>query len=122
MFVFLYQMTTQTGDKMRQHKLAVALLAAAALAGCGGSSSGGNQSTKIQFSSQVSFGDSLSDVGSYAVGEVAALHGGKYTVNTLTPSPQNWTELMAESLNLPAPCAAQTGLDGMAADGFSVAV
>ncbi|MBV8665718.1 MAG: SGNH/GDSL hydrolase family protein [Burkholderiaceae bacterium] len=108
---------------MRQYKLAAAVAAAAILAGCGGgSSSGGNQSTKIQFSSQVSFGDSLSDVGTYAVGTVAALHGGKYTVNTLTPSAQNWTELMAASLGLPAPCPAQTGLSGMAADGFSVGV
>jgi outer membrane lipase/esterase len=108
---------------MRQSKLAVALLAAVVLAGCGGSgSSGGDQSTKIKFSAQVSFGDSLSDVGTYAVGTVAALHGGKYTVNTLTPSAQNWTELMAASLGLPAPCAAQTGLDGMAAEGFAIPV
>lgn len=97
---------------MRQYKLAVALLSAGVLAGCGGGSTGGNQSTKIQFTSQVSFGDSLSDVGTYGVGAVAALHGGKYTVNSLTPSAQNWTELMAATLGLPAPCAAQTGLDG----------
>ena len=108
---------------MHQYKLAAGLVIAAILAGCGsGSGSAGNQSTKIQFTSQVSFGDSLSDVGTYAVGEVAALHGGKYTVNTLTPSKQNWTELMAATFGLPAPCAAQTGLDGDAADGFSVAV
>ena len=98
---------------MRQYKLAVGLLSAAILAGCGGGSgSAGNQSTKIQFTSQVSFGDSLSDVGSYAVGDVAALGGGKYTVNTVPASAQNWTELMAQSLGLPAPCPAQTGLDG----------
>jgi phospholipase/lecithinase/hemolysin len=107
---------------MREYKLAVAVLAAAVLAGCGGGSSGGNQSTKIQYTSQVSFGDSLSDVGTYDVGAVAALHGGKFTVNTLTPTAQNWTELMAASLSLAAPCAAQTGLAGLAADGFSVAV
>jgi phospholipase/lecithinase/hemolysin len=108
---------------MHQYKLAAGLVIAAILAGCGSSSgSAGNQSTKIQFTSQVSFGDSLSDVGTYAVGEVAALHGGKYTVNTLAPSEQNWTELMAATLGLPAPCAAQTGLDGLASDGFSVPV
>ena len=62
---------------MHQYKLAAGLVIAAILAGCGsGSGSAGNQSTKIQFTSQVSFGDSLSDVGTYAVGEVAALHGG----------------------------------------------
>ncbi len=99
---------------MRQYPLALALIAAAALTGCGGGtgSSAGDQSPKLKFTSQVSFGDSLSDVGTYAVGAVAALHGGKYTVNSLTPSAQNWTELLAVSLGLPAPCAAQTGLGG----------
>ncbi len=106
---------------MHQYKLAVGLVAAALLAGCGNNSgSAGNQSTKIQFTSQVSFGDSLSDVGTYAVGGIVALHGGKYTVNSLTPSEQNWTELMAATLSLPAPCAAQTGLDGSSAYGFAV--
>jgi outer membrane lipase/esterase len=107
---------------MRQYKFAVALLSAAILAGCGGGSTGGNQSTKIQFTSQVSFGDSLSDVGTYAVGTVATLHGGKFTVNSLTPSAQNWTELMASTLGLPAPCPAQTGLNGLASQGFAIPV
>ena len=107
---------------MRQHQLALAVLSAAILAGCGGgNASGGDQSTKIKFTSQVSFGDSLSDVGTYDVGTVAALHGGKYTVNTLTPTAQNWTELMAISLGLPAPCPAETGLTGAASAGFAVA-
>ncbi len=106
---------------MRYTPFALAALAAAVLAGCGGGgSSAGNQSTKIQFTSQVSFGDSLSDVGTYAVGTVAALGGGKYTVNSIPASPQNWTELMAATLGLPAPCPAETGLDGEAAAGFSV--
>ncbi len=106
---------------MRHYQIALAVLSAAILAGCGGgSASGGDQSTKIKFTSQVSFGDSLSDVGTYDVGTVAALHGGKFTVNTLTPTAQNWTELMAASLGLPAPCPAETGLDGEAAAGFAV--
>ena len=106
---------------MRHTPLALAALAAAILAGCGGgSASGGNQSTKIQFTRQVSFGDSLSDVGTYAVGTVAVLGGGKYTVNSIPASPQNWTELMAATLGLPDPCPAETGLAGEAAAGFSV--
>lgn len=100
-------------------------LATALSAGCGGSS-GGNQSTTVKFSAQVSFGDSLSDVGSYAVGTVKALGGGKFTVNDVgtdgVNAAKNWTELMAAQFGLPAPCAAQTGLDGLAAQGFSVAV
>jgi len=107
---------------MRHYQIALAVLSAAILAGCGGgNASGGDQSTKIKFTSQVSFGDSLSDVGTYDVGTVAALHGGKFTVNTLTPTAQNWTELMAATLGLPAPCPAETGLQGAAAQGFSVA-
>jgi len=103
---------------MRHYPFAVSLLSAAIsaafLVGCGGgSASGGNQSTKIQYTSQVSFGDSLSDVGTYAVGAVAAMGGGKYTVNTVPASPQNWTELMAATLHLPEPCPAQTGLTGL---------
>ncbi|HEX8958123.1 MAG TPA: SGNH/GDSL hydrolase family protein [Burkholderiaceae bacterium] len=107
---------------MRHTPFALAALAAVVLAGCGGgSASGGDQSTKVKFTRQVSFGDSLSDVGTYAVGTVAALGGGKYTVNSIPASAQNWTELMAASLGLPAPCPAETGLNGSAAAGFSVA-
>lgn len=115
---------------MRQTKYTLALLTAAAvLAGCGGSgSSAGDQTLKAKYSAQISFGDSLSDVGTYDVGTVHALGGGKFTINgnmtgtnpALTG--KNWTELMAAQLGLPAPCAAQTGLDGAAASGFSVPV
>lgn len=80
------------------------------LTGCG---------DKIQYSSMVSFGDSLSDVGTYKVGTVAAFGGGKYTVNS--PSAKNWTELVAAHYGLAAPCAAQTGLEG-SGTGFNVAV
>ncbi len=106
---------------MRHLKLSLTLLSAAVLAACGGSSpSATDPAPKIKFTSQVTFGDSLSDVGTYAVGTVAALGGGKYTVNS--PTAQNWTEIIAGNLGFPAPCAAQTGLDGMAVKGFSVPV
>ena len=114
---------------MRRNSIALALLMAAVLAACGGSSSsGGDQSLKTKFSAQVTFGDSLSDVGSYAVGAVKALGGGQYNINgdntatNVALTGKNWTELMAAQLGLPAPCAALTGLDGDATLGFSVAV
>jgi phospholipase/lecithinase/hemolysin len=114
---------------MRKTNFALALLTAAALAACGGNgSSGGDQGLKTKFSAQVTFGDSLSDVGTYAVGGVAALKGGKFTINGDNSSSnavltgKNWTELMAAQFGLPAPCAAVTGLTGDATKGFSVPV
>ena len=112
---------------MRQTNFALALLTAAVLAACGGSS-GGDQALKTKFSSQVTFGDSLADVGTYNVGAVKAAGGGKYTINgdntakNAALTGKNWTELMAAQFGLPAPCAAQTGLDGDASKGFSVPV
>ncbi len=112
---------------MRHTKLALAAMTLAVLAGCGGSDPApGDQTIKNKYSAQVSFGDSLSDVGSYNVGTVAALKGGKFTINgdntaineTLTG--RNWTELLAAQLGVAAPCAAVTGLDGDASKGFSV--
>lgn len=104
---------------MRQLSFSLTLIAAAVLAGCGGGSAT-DPAPKVKFASQVSFGDSLSDVGTYKVGTVAALGGGKYTVNSATS--KNWSESVATTLGLAAPCAAQTGLDGLAAQGFSVPV
>lgn len=116
---------------MRQIKYSLAILSAVAvLAGCGGSGSNtaGDQTLKAKYSGQISFGDSLSDIGTYAVGTVKALGGGKWSINgnNVGVNPaltgKNWTELMAAQLGLPAPCPAQTGLDGAAASGFSVPV
>lgn len=102
---------------MRQFTFAAVMLAAAILAGCG---SADDHSSKITFSSQISFGDSLSDVGTYAVGRIKDVGGGKYTINSAIA--KNWTEVVAAQLGLPAPCPAQTGLDGDATQGFSVPV
>lgn len=104
---------------MKQLKYAVALFAAVVIAACGGSD-GTPAPTRIQFSSLVSFGDSLSDLGTYSVGTVQALGGGKYTVNSATA--KNWIEVMATQLGQSAACPAQTGLDGDPAQGFSVPV
>ncbi|MCC2956909.1 SGNH/GDSL hydrolase family protein [Massilia sp. IC2-477] len=114
---------------MRQTKLALALLTAAVLTACGGTSpAGGDQTQKLTFTQQVSFGDSLSDVGTYAVGAVKQAGGGKFTINgdATNKNPELngkiWVEFLAAELKLPAPCAAQTGLQGNAAQGFSVPI
>jgi outer membrane lipase/esterase len=93
---------------MRTWKYALSALGTAlVLAGCGGG--GGETSTSsVGFTSMVSFGDSLSDVGTYKVGAIAASGGGKWTVNSATA--QNWTELISAQYKLATPCAAQTGL------------
>jgi outer membrane lipase/esterase len=98
---------------MRITKFIAASALTVLLAACGAGSS-----TAPQISSLVSFGDSLSDVGTYKVGTVAALGGGKYTVNGAGNT--NWIEQLSARLNLPTPCAAETGLDGLASQGFSV--
>jgi outer membrane lipase/esterase len=84
-----------------------AMGAALLVAACGGGGSEKSTST-AGFNSMVSFGDSLSDIGTYKVGAVAAVGGGKWTVNS--PNAKNWTELVAAQFGLPAPCPAQTGL------------
>ena len=104
------------------------VLLAACGGGGGGGSSPGDQTPRTRFSAQVTFGDSLSDVGSYAVGAIAAAGGGKYTINGdnrgVNPAltGKTWTELTAAQFGLPAPCAAQTGLQGDPARGLSVPV
>jgi len=91
---------------------AASALAAALLVACGGSdpyvpgsgSPAGAPTTKATFTSLVSFGDSLSDVGTYApatslAGTGAAPYfGGKFTVNGATSTV--WVENLASSLGL----------------------
>jgi phospholipase/lecithinase/hemolysin len=124
---------------MQTIKFMRSFLAAAVLAACGGGDGGGNGGTVVtaadapqvaayRFSAQVTFGDSLADVGSYAVGAVAALGGGKFTINgdasAVHPElvGKTWTEMMAPVFGLPAPCAAQTGLQGDPARGLAAPV
>ena len=102
----------------RTFRLTPLLLAASLLSACLGNHDGEGR----RFSNQVVFGDSLSDVGTYAVGAIAATHGGKFTVNSIPASAQNWSELVAARLSLPTPCAAQTGLEGDPAQGYYVPV
>jgi outer membrane lipase/esterase len=96
---------------MKTWKYALAALSAAlVVAGCGG---GGGETTSNSagFTSLVSFGDSLSDIGTYKVGAFAAVGGGKWTVNSATA--KNWTEVVAAQYNLPTPCPAQTGIQSI---------
>jgi phospholipase/lecithinase/hemolysin len=94
------------------HVLATALAAAAFLAACGGNDAG-DQSPRVAFTQMVNFGDSLSDVGSYAVGAVALQGGGHFSINGQGATGlayTNWTEFLAAQLQLTQPCAAETGL------------
>jgi outer membrane lipase/esterase len=94
----------------------------AVLASCGGGGDG-DQSPKLQISRIVSFGDSLSDVGSYNTTALAATasgsaglggtaNSGKFTVNSA--GAKNWIELLAAQYGVAAPCPAETGLDSNA--------
>jgi outer membrane lipase/esterase len=93
---------------MKSKYLLTAVAVASLLTACGGGGGGTATGNSTGFTQMVSFGDSLSDVGTYKVGTVAALGGGKFTVNGT--SSKNWTELIAAQYGFTAPCAAQTGL------------
>jgi phospholipase/lecithinase/hemolysin len=98
------------------HVLTTALAAAAFLAGCGGNDAG-DQPPRANLTQVVSFGDSLSDVGTYNVGVVKAQGGGHYSINGqgATGLPYiNWTEFLAATLETSQPCAAETGLTPVA--------
>jgi outer membrane lipase/esterase len=102
---------------------ALGLLTAALMVACGGGGDG-DQSLRVSYGKVVSFGDSLSDVGSYAVSGVAAVGGGKYTVNAGNSEEDAiWVQRLAAQLGVAAPCAAQTGLNAIeAVVGFPPAV
>jgi outer membrane lipase/esterase len=106
-------------------KLPLVLLVAVALAACGDND---DDPAPPRFSAAVIFGDAYSDVGTYAVGAIASQGGGKFTINgnntSIDPAltGKNWTEVLAAQLGVAVPCAAQTGLSGNPALGFSVPV
>ena len=107
---------------MRQFKiLGVAVAAALLVSACGGGGDG-DQTPAVQYSSMVTFGDSLSDIGTYRVGTIALLGGGRYTINSAdAATPTNWTELISDQLRLTKPCSAVTGLDGLTGGGVDFA-
>jgi len=91
------------------------LVLGAAVVGCSGPSAG-DQTARVGYSRVVSFGDSLSDVGTYRVSTIAAVGGGEYTVNDPVNNPMgglNWTELLATQVGATAPCPAMTGLQSV---------
>ena len=101
---------------MNKYKvLGAALFAALLLAACGGGGDG-NQTPRVAFTSMVTFGDSLSDGGTYRVGPILAAGGGRFTVNpALAKTATNWQELVAAQLGLTASaCPARTGGFGVA--------
>src|SRR5450759_940606 len=94
---------------MRQFKFGSALLITLILVGCGGG--GSDVASKPKFKSQVSFGDSLSDVGSYRVSTLGSPTAdvGEFTINAASGVATNWTELTAPKFGLAEPCAAVVG-------------
>jgi outer membrane lipase/esterase len=98
--------------------LAAALAASAFLAGCGGSEPG-DQTPRVTYGKVVNFGDSLSDVGTYATNLVAANGEGHYSINgdlSAAGLPYtNWTEFLAATLGVAQPCSAEVGLESAGA-------
>jgi outer membrane lipase/esterase len=82
----MHQSSTTRSTWSRAWKLAAGIALAATLAACGDSDP--------LLKRIVVFGDSLSDMGTYQVGNVKALGGGKFTVN---PGPM-WNEIVATEL------------------------
>ncbi|MGM9491619.1 SGNH/GDSL hydrolase family protein [Ideonella sp. YS5] len=102
----------------RFHPSWVAAAAAALLVACSGGGEG-DQSPRVTYGKLVTFGDSLSDVGTYNVGIVATMGGGRYSINT--GDALNWTELLATTLGVDPLCPAETGLNSAAELGGPVA-
>ncbi|MDO9074906.1 MAG: SGNH/GDSL hydrolase family protein [Rubrivivax sp.] len=90
---------------------AIALATAGLLAACGGSDDPPAEA-KVTYGKLVVFGDSLSDVGTYATpGLVGATGGGRFTINGADT--QLWVDRVATAAKVPAVCAAQNGLNSV---------
>jgi len=106
---------------MKQFRvLATALAAALLVAACGGGGNG-DQTPPVKYSAVVSFGDSLSDAGTYNVGAIKAAGGGMFTVNGIagaigadTVPSENWAQLVSASAVGKPSCAARLGGFGVA--------
>lgn len=106
---------------MRQFKvLATAFAAALLVTACGGGGDG-DQSPVVKYTKVVSFGDSLSDAGTYNVGPIKASGGGMFTVNGiasaigLDPVPSyTWSQLVSAAAIGSTSCAARVGGFGVA--------
>lgn len=106
---------------MKQFRvLATALAAALLVAACGGGGNG-DQTPPVKYSAVVSFGDSLSDAGTYNVGAIKAAGGGMFTVNGIagaigadTVPSDNWAQLVSASAVGKPSCSARVGGFGVA--------
>lgn len=100
-------------------KLAASLLALSLIASCGGSDDDDAPDSPGDFQAVVSFGDSLSDIGSYAPATSVTgngqppYFGGKFTTNASTSL--IWVERVAQALDLVV-TPAQVGFGGSSVD------
>lgn len=85
-----------------------AVFVAVLLSSCGGGDSSATAVTPPKYSQLILFGDSLSDGGTYQVGTIDSIGGGKFTVNS--PTAKVWIEQVSDYFGYPRSCAAQTGL------------
>lgn len=97
----------------KTRRMLFSVCVSAALAACGGGGGDGDQSTSFQYDKLVSFGDSLSDLGTFKVGTIQALTatagGGRWTTSSPAGG-EMWTERIAQQIAVTKPCPAETGL------------
>jgi hypothetical protein len=90
------------GDNMKKWTCRAGVIGAAMIVAACGGGTGVSTTTGPGITTLVSFGDSLSDAGTHAVGTVALLAGGRYTINSgdaANPS-KIWLDLIAAQEHL----------------------